>query len=84
MVFVTKYRRGVFTKEVINELREFFTDACTDFETELVEFDGEDNYAHLLVNDPAQGRGVGTGKQSERRFKQNDPQKNYPEIKKKR
>ena len=78
LVFVTKYRRGVFTKEVINDLREIFTDVCTDFEAELVEFDGEDDPVHLLVNDPVQGRGVGTGKQSERRFKQNDPQKKLP------
>lgn len=52
LVFVTKYRRGVFTKEVIDDLREVFKSVCTDFEAELVEFDGEDDHVHLLVNYP--------------------------------
>jgi putative transposase len=47
LVFVTKYRRGVFTKEVIGELRTIFTSVCKDFEAELVEFDGEDQSASL-------------------------------------
>jgi len=52
LVFVTKYRRGVFTKEVIDDLRNIFAEVCTDFEAELVEFDGEDDHVHLLVNYP--------------------------------
>lgn len=52
LVFVTKYRRGVFTKEVINDLRDIFDSVCRDFEAELVEFDGEDDHVHLLVNYP--------------------------------
>lgn len=52
LVFVTKYRRGVFTKEVIEDLRGIFMKVCTDFEAELVEFDGEDDHVHLLVNYP--------------------------------
>ena len=52
LVFVTKYRRGVFTKEVIEDLREVFKSVCADFEAEMVEFDGEDDHVHLLVNYP--------------------------------
>ena len=52
LVFVTKYRRGVFTKEVLDDLRTVFASVCTDFEAELVEFDGEDDHVHLLVNYP--------------------------------
>jgi len=52
LVFVTKYRPGVFTKEVIDDLRTIFTSVCKDFEAELVEFDGEDDHVHLLVNYP--------------------------------
>ena len=52
LVFVTKYCRGVFTKAVLNELREIFSAVCTDFEAERVEFDGEDDHVHLLVNYP--------------------------------
>jgi len=52
LVFVTKYRRGVFTKEVIDDLRVIFAGVCLDFEAQLVEFDGEDDHVHLLVNYP--------------------------------
>ena len=52
LVFVTKYRRGVFTKEVIDDLRNIFTNVCLDFEAELAEFDGEHDHVHLLVNYP--------------------------------
>lgn len=52
LVFVTKYRRGVFNKEVIDHLRTIFSNVCKDFEAELVEFDGKDDHVHLLVNYP--------------------------------
>jgi putative transposase len=52
LVFVTKYRREVFTKEIFDDLRPIFASVCTDFESELVEFDGEDDHVHLLVNYP--------------------------------
>ena len=52
LVFVTKYRRGVFTKEILDDLHSLFSGVCNDFEAELVEFDGEDDHVHLLVNYP--------------------------------
>lgn len=52
LVFVTKYRRGVFTKEILDDMRAMFASVCTDFQAELVEFDGEDDHVHLLVNYP--------------------------------
>jgi putative transposase len=52
LVFVTKYRRGVFTKQVIDDLRVIFANVCADFEAQLVEFDGEEDHVHLLVNYP--------------------------------
>jgi putative transposase len=52
LVFVTKYRRGVFTKNILETLRVVFTQVCADFESQLVEFDGEDDHVHLLVNYP--------------------------------
>jgi REP element-mobilizing transposase RayT len=39
---VTKYRRGVFTKAVLDDIRGVFASVWTDFEAEFVEFDGED------------------------------------------
>ena len=52
LVFVTKYRRKVFTKEVLQDFREIFKDICFDFESELVEMDGEKDHVHLLVTYP--------------------------------
>jgi putative transposase len=52
LVFVTKYRRGVFTKEILDELGGIVAIVCADFEEELVDFDGEDDHFHLLVNYP--------------------------------
>lgn len=52
LVFVTKYRRSVFTKAVLEDLKEIFASVCQDFEVELVEFDGEKDYVHLLINYP--------------------------------
>jgi putative transposase len=79
LVFVTKYRRRVLTKAAFDELREIFTKVCLDFEAELVEFDGEDDHVHLLVNYPpkvAVSRLVNSLKGvSSRRLRQR-----YPEI----
>lgn len=52
LVFVTKYRRHVFTKAMLDDLREIFMSVCADFEAELAEMDGEDDHVHLLVNYP--------------------------------
>ena len=52
LVFVTKYRRNVFTKEIVEDLRLLFSSVCKDFEAELIECDGEDDHIHLLANYP--------------------------------
>ncbi len=52
LVFVTKYRKKVFTKEILNDLENIFSNICIDFESELVEFNGEGDHVHLLINYP--------------------------------
>lgn len=52
LLFVAKYRRTVFTKQVLDDLEVIFADVCNKLEAELVAFDGEDDYVHLLVNYP--------------------------------
>lgn len=52
LVFVTKYRRYVFTRPILLDLKEIFQSVCKDFEATLVEFEGEKNHVHLLVNYP--------------------------------
>ena len=52
LVFVTKFRRKVFTKPILEELCLIFRNVCSDFEADLVEFNGESDHIHLLVNYP--------------------------------
>ena len=52
LVFVTKYRFCVFSKEILEDMQSIFRDVCKDFEAELVEFDGKDDHVHLLINYP--------------------------------
>ena len=52
LVFVTKYRRHVFTKKILGRMQEIFAEVCHDFEATLTEFDGEDDHVHLLVMYP--------------------------------
>ena len=52
LVFVTKYRRKVFTGNVLDDMRQVFAAVCGDFTAQLVEMDGEDDHVHLLVNYP--------------------------------
>jgi len=52
LVFVTKFRHRVFTKRHLERMEEIFAEVCRDFECELVEFNGETQHVHLLVNFP--------------------------------
>lgn len=52
LVFVTKYRRGVFRQEHMAALERILRSVCEDFGGELVEFNGETDHVHLLVNYP--------------------------------
>lgn len=52
LVFVTKYRRGVFTGEHLDAIQPVLAAVCTDFGATLVEFNGEDDHVHLLVEYP--------------------------------
>ncbi len=52
LVFITKYRYGVFTKKALDGLKSIFSSVCQDFGAELVEFNGEGDHVHLLVHYP--------------------------------
>ena len=52
LVFVTKYRRNVFTLEILDRLKQIFSETCHQMGVELIEFGGEDDHVHLLVNIP--------------------------------
>jgi putative transposase len=52
LVFVTKYRRGAFTDEILTRCEEIMREVCTGFGAELREFNGETDHVHLLVHYP--------------------------------
>ena len=52
LVFVTKYRHRVFAANQLERMEQILIDVCRSFEVELVEFNGEADHVHLLVNYP--------------------------------
>lgn len=77
LVFTPKYRRGPFTDEILRHCEEVMRAVCADFETELVEFNGERDHVHLLVHYPPKvslSKLVGSLKSvSARRLRQKHP-----------
>jgi REP element-mobilizing transposase RayT len=51
-VITTKFRHKVFEDRHLRRMEELLRQVCQDFECELVEFNGESEHVHLLVNFP--------------------------------
>jgi len=49
-VFVTKYRRKVINAEILKSLEKIFSRLCQNQKSELLEFSGEEDHVHLLVD----------------------------------
>ena len=52
LVFVTKYRRGVFTKKMLIRIKALFEETCLQMEAELLEFNGEHDHIHIMISCP--------------------------------
>ena len=52
VVFVSKYRRSVFTKEMLVRLLEVFESVASSWESEVIQFNGEEDHVHLLLSYP--------------------------------
>ncbi|WP_327576647.1 MULTISPECIES: IS200/IS605 family transposase [unclassified Streptomyces] len=52
LVFTPKYRRGPFTDEIPRRRENVMRAVRADFETKLVDFNGETDHLHLLVHHP--------------------------------
>ncbi|MFI6454899.1 IS200/IS605 family transposase [Streptosporangium amethystogenes] len=50
--FTPRYRRGVFTDELLRRCEEIMIEVCDRFGVRLVEFNGEHDQVHLLVCHP--------------------------------
>lgn len=49
LVIVTKYRKKCLTQTMINRLNELCVELCLKWEITLLEFGGEDDHIHLLL-----------------------------------
>jgi putative transposase len=49
LIFVTKYRRNVFTKEMIDRLSVIFSKTCNQMDCELLKLDGEHDHIHTMI-----------------------------------
>ena len=52
LVLVTKYRKKLIGRAMLLRLQEILTATCQKWRSNLVEFTGEDNHVHLLINYP--------------------------------
>lgn len=50
VVLVTKYRKKAISEKVLLRLKEIFTDTLNKWECNLVEFNGESDHVHLLMD----------------------------------
>ena len=50
IVFVTKYRKKVITADILRRLHEIFSNLCQNQKCELIEFAGEEDHVHLLID----------------------------------
>jgi len=50
VVLVTKYRKKAISEEVLIRLKEIFTDTLIKWECQIVEFNGESDHVHLLID----------------------------------
>lgn len=49
LVLVTKYRRKAITKEMLTRLNEIFDETLNKWDCKLLEFNGEEDHVHLLL-----------------------------------
>jgi putative transposase len=47
---VTKYRKKVINKEILNRLEQIFRYTCFKWESSVVEFNAEEDHVHLLID----------------------------------
>lgn len=52
LVFVTKYRRQVFSETMICRLSEVFSSVAQKWDSKIIEFNGESDHVHLLLSYP--------------------------------
>lgn len=49
LVFTTKYRKKVFDNHLLSVVEATIKETCLQMKSELIEFNGEDNHVHMIV-----------------------------------
>ena len=49
-MFITNYRKKVITKDILEDLKQIFSRLCNNAKSDLLEFNGETDHVHLLVD----------------------------------
>lgn len=52
LVLVTKYRKKVINQVILNRLGEILKATCQKWRSEVIEFNGESDHVHLLIDYP--------------------------------
>ena len=52
LVFVTKYRRNILSDKILIRMEQIFDEICKQMEVELLEFNGENYYVHIMTTLP--------------------------------
>lgn len=52
LVLVTKYRKKVIDKALLQRLQEIFANTCEKWGSKLTDFNGEPDHVHLVINFP--------------------------------
>ncbi|MBD2198085.1 MULTISPECIES: IS200/IS605 family transposase [Calothrix] len=50
IIFVTKYRKNAINQAILSKLEEVFSRVCEKRKCQLLEFNGENDHVHLLVD----------------------------------
>jgi putative transposase len=50
LVFVTKYRKPVFTNALLLIVESIMSETCAQMNSELIEFNGEGNHVHIMAS----------------------------------
>ena len=51
-MLVTKYRKKIINRAMLTRLQEIFAATCQKWRSDVIDFNGEDNHVHLLINYP--------------------------------
>ena len=52
LVFVTKYRRRVFDKTILEDMKAILENIGKEYGVEFKEFNGEEDHVHMLIHYP--------------------------------